>query len=74
MQSYKENVLVNTDLGTIDELATKIKKSEKETDSHIIGKIPLKGSIITVNNLRFKITFSSSVDGCFKARILKPKY
>lgn len=71
MQSYKNDELVSTDLGTINELKERIKELEGKITHSVIGKIPEKDTVIVVNGLKFKITFSSNADGCFKARILR---
>jgi len=73
MQSYENKKLISTDQGTIEELKERIKELEDQATHHVIGKLPKKGDVVTVNGLRYKVVSVDGIEGKLRLRILRPK-
>ena len=72
MQSYNESELIDTKQGTVDELKKRIDELEGKATHHVIGHLPKKGNIVTINGLRFKVVSMDAIKGSLRAKILKP--
>ena len=73
MQSYKEDKIISTDMGDVDELTNKLKELDQQIDHATIGKFPMKGDIVKINGLQYKVKTANAIEGTFKVKILKPK-
>ena len=73
MQSYKDDKLVSTDQGTIEQLKERIKELEGRATHHVIGALPQKGDKVTVNGLQYKVVSSDGIEGKLRLRIMRPK-
>ena len=72
MQSYNESELIDTEQGTIDKLKKRIKELEGEATHHVIGHLPKKGDVVTINGLRFKVVSTDAIKGSLRAKLLRP--
>lgn len=70
MQEYKNDELVDTQMLKGDGVVPKMRK---DSTHQVIGKIPPKGSTITMNGLSFTITSCDNIKGRFVAMIKRPK-
>lgn len=73
MQSYKNDELVSTLMGNGEQLKARMKELEGQATHHVIGKLPKKGEVVTVNGLRYKVTSSDGLEGKLRLRILRPR-
>jgi len=73
MQSYNNEKLISTDVDTIEGLRARIKELEGQATHHVIGKLPSKGDVVTVNGLRYKVISADGIEGKLRLRILRPK-
>jgi len=73
MQSYKNDKLVSTLMGTGEQLGERIKELEGRATHHVIGKLPKKGEVVTINGLRYKVVSSDGLEGKLRLRILRPR-
>ncbi len=75
MQTYEDEKLLATTMGKPKELGEVLEEqqSKMRVTHAVIGKIPSKGDVITVNGLNYKVKTANVIDGTFKAKILKPK-
>ncbi len=74
MQTYENEKLIATNIGNPKELTEMLEEQQRELHAThgVIGKIPLKGDIVHVNGLKYKVKAANAIEGTFKARILKP--
>ena len=73
MDSYRENVLIDSSQGTIDELKQRIEELEGKATHHVIGKLPKKGDIVKVNGLLFKVISADGLEGKLRLKKVRPK-
>lgn len=54
------------------ELAEKIASATaKGATSHIIGKLPVKGQVLEINGLKYKVEFADYVRGQFQVKMVQ---
>jgi len=81
MQTFKNDELMKTQMGSIENLAKEIvqdvKKKEKkkvpDRIHHVVGKIPKAGREFTLDGLLYRIVSSNPLRGIFIAKIKEPK-
>lgn len=73
MQSYEGDKLVSTDTGTLKQLFERAQEIDGQILHHVIGKLPSKGEVVTINGLRYKVASVDGVEGKLRLRILRTK-
>ena len=74
MQEYINDELVKTKILEEDEQTGNLKLPEMQKNSthQVVGKMPKKNQIFTLNGLRYRVTRSDFIRGKFVAKILMP--
>ena len=70
MQSYKEDKLLKTAVGTPTEL---VEVMPKAATHHVIGKIPSQGEEITINGIAWVVERVKARHGWMRLRLKVPK-
>lgn len=70
MQSYTEQELIDTATDSFEELAKRA-ANLKQATHHVIGKLPVRGTILEFNGLKYRV-LSTSKSGHLHLELLKP--
>ena len=69
MQSYQNEKLTLTEVGSQEEL---VRKMQEQATHHIIGKIPRAGTEVTINGLVWVVEKSNAQRGWMRLRLKEP--